>query len=408
MRAPAARTTLLAAALSAGALAACALAACADTATTAAPTADSSAARRAAAISYVVAPPPGKLPWPQHAPSFTRAQYDAMLRDLYIANNFALYQAAPGDPESMYLHDGVDIVLPNGTPIHAVEAGYVRYVDRRIESYKSVFVEDEDEPGSGWGYTHVDSFAVKEGDRVAQGAVLATVRFRGLEHLHLDRLHVPAEGGSWRNFFSLVHSHPDTFFVYDDTQPPRFQDGVHYFRNESDSAFARPAAGPPVVSGDVDVVVGLRDPGEHGHPGHGRWLDDRQAPARIEYAIAPLGGSAPRRPSFDFRLLRIPRLGYRKEHALAATVFKYYETIYPRNAPSHGQTRTSFYVITNVPEAGRAGVMTPGDGAPSWRTAERDAAGRPRYPNGDYVVTVWAYDFRGNAASRQDTVRVRN
>jgi murein DD-endopeptidase MepM/ murein hydrolase activator NlpD len=74
-----------------------------------------------------------------------------MQRDLYFANNFGLYQGASGDAESTYLHDGLDIVMPNGTPIHAVEAGIVRYVDARVENYKSVFVEDADERGAGGG-----------------------------------------------------------------------------------------------------------------------------------------------------------------------------------------------------------------------------------------------------------------
>jgi hypothetical protein len=331
-----------------------------------------------------------------------------MLRDLYIANNFGLYQAGT-ERESMYLHDGLDIAVPNGTAIHAIEDGYVRDIaSQNPVFYRSVFIEDADEPGSGWGYVHVDNFRVKVGDFVPQGTLLATVAFyESLPHLHLDRLHMPAAGGSWRNFFSLVHSNPDSFFVYADTQPPLFEGGIHYFRNESDSAFARPPDGSaPAVRGDVDIVVGIRDPGEHGHPRHNRWPDDRQAPARIEYSIAPVGGAAERRPSFDFRALRIPRLGYRKEHAIASTVFKYYELVVPVRDIT--RTAPSFYIITNVPEGGRTGLMSTTDGMPSWRTAEEDGQGRPRYPNGEYVVTVWAYDYKGNVATRRDTVHVRN
>jgi hypothetical protein len=364
------------------------------------------AAQRRPPVQYRVAPPAGKLPWPQHDPAFSPEQYEAMLRDLYIANNFALLQAGP-EPSSSYLHHGIDVVLDNGTPIHAVQSGYVRSImdSPQAEFYKWILIEDADAPGEGWGYAHVDDFRVKVGDHVPQGTRIASVRFRGLEHVHVDRIRRP-EGGDWRDLYSLVNEQPESYFVYDDTQPPVFFERTFYFRNQSDGVFAPPASGGRVtVSGDVDVVVGVRDPGEHGHSRRFP-VDDRQAPARLEYAIAPLGGTAPRRASFDFRTLRIPRL--RNEAPVVTTVFKFHRTVIPTNVPSAFESRMAFYVVTNVPEGGRAGMVDPTDAALSWRTAERRADGTPRYPDGEYVVTVWAYDFRGNVASRSDTVRVRN
>jgi hypothetical protein len=105
-------------------------------------------------------------------------------------------------------------------------------------------------------------------------------------------------------------------------------------------------------------------------------------------------------------VLRIPRLGYRKEHQLATTIFKHREAIYPHDVPA--LRFTAFYVVTNVPEGGRAGLIAPGDGARAGGPRRATPTGAPRYPNGEYAVTVWAYDFKGNVASRQDTVRVRN
>jgi hypothetical protein len=356
-----------------------------------------------------VPPPAGKLPWPQHAPSFDRARYEAMLRALHLANNFGLYQSGT-ERETAYLHDGLDVVLPNGTPIHAVEAGYVRHIDAAVENYKTVLVEDADEPGRGWGYTHVDDFRVRVGEYVPQGALLATVRFRGVEHVHLDRLHVPP-GGDWTRYLSLTHTQPDTFFVYTDTEAPRFEGPFRYFRNDSDSAFARSAAGV-TVSGDVDVVVGLRDVGEYARAGTNP-VSDRLAVTRVDYAVVPLGAppgaaAAARQVAFDLSALEIPRLGSRREYLLNEVLFKFYPVIHPGGQPAWWQTRTSYYVVTNAPPGGRRGRMTADDRALSWRTAERDAGGAARYPDGAYVVTVWARDFRGNEATRGDTVQVRN
>ena len=370
------------------------------------PTRPGPAAPEAPAVAYRVAPPAGKLPWPQHDPSFSRERYDAMLRDVYLANNFGLLQAGP-EPSSSYLHHGIDVVLDNGTPIFSVQSGYVRHIldAPAMEFYKLIVIEDANAPDQGWSYAHVDSFRVRVGDYVPQGTQIAVVRFRGLEHVHLDRVRRPP-GGQWRNLYSLLNAQPDAFFVYEDTQPPVFFERTFYFHNQSDSTFPRPADGSrKVVSGDVDVVVGIRDPSEHGH---GRsFPDDRWAPARIEYAIAPIGGTASRRRSFDFRTLELPRLA--DESAIVATVFKFHRTVIPSNVPSAGQTRMAFYVVTNAPEAGRAaGPVDPTNAALSWRTAERLPDGTARYPDGDYVVTVWAYDSKGNVGSRSDTVRVRN
>jgi hypothetical protein len=356
-----------------------------------------------------VPPPAGKLPWPQHAPDFTPEQYAAMLRRLHVANNFALYQAARlNDATAMYLHSGLDVVLPNGTPIHAVQDGVVRHVVDAVEFYKTLYVEDAGDSTRGWGYTHVDDFRVRVGDRVRRGTWLASVRFRGVEHVHLTRLRV-LPGGTWRDARTHVAAQPDTFFAYTDTEPPRFEGPFRYQRNESDVAFARGADGaPPVVSGDVDVVVGLRDPGEHSRQGANP-IADRLAVARLSYEIAPVrGGDTLRRASLDLRTAEVPYLPAGGEHRIAQTVFAFHDLAFPGGQPNWSQTRTSFYVVTNAPPAGRTGVLALSDAAHAWRTAERGPDGAPRFPNGDYVVTVRAWDFKDNAAERRDTVRVRN
>lgn len=165
---------------------------------------------------------------------------------------------------------------------------------------------DDDEPGMAWGYAHVNGFRVAAGQHVAQGTELARVHFRGLEHTHLDRLRL-RPGGSWQVWEDMSHLQPDTFFVYRDTEPPVYEGRFRYVRDGSDTAFLPPASGGPVVvSGDVDIVVGLRDPGAWARskplptdpaPGglppnfglgtHARYVPDygdRNAPNRVEYA----------------------------------------------------------------------------------------------------------------------------
>lgn len=364
---------------------------------------------------YRASVPAGKLPWPQHDPDWAQTRYEAMLDSLWVINNFMLYQGA-AERETLYLHGGLDVVLPNGTPIFAVEGGTVRARRGPNEFYHTLVVEDEDEPGRGWAYSHVYHFNVREGDRVHQGTRLAVVNFQGLPHVHLDRVRL-RPGGDWRNVTDLELSQPDTFFVYRDTEPPVFEGRFRYVRNQTDSAFlAATPGGTVTVSGDVDVVVGLRDPGHWtrsktpvgGRIGYG----EVHAPSRVEYEVSGAAGVVLRATAFDLSRLTFTRgvFGSGESPRQALTLYQHYSSVRPEPAPAgsanHG--RFSFYVVTNSSGTARVGELDPADGAHAWRTAERAPEGAPRFPDGEYRVTVRAYDFKGNVAERSETVRVRN
>jgi hypothetical protein len=313
----------------------------------------------------------------------------------------------------MYLHDGLDLMLPNGTKLFAVTSGYVRHIKREgVENQKWVFVEDADRPGTGWGYTHVDDFQVTVGQYVPQGTFLARVRFTSpADHVHLDRLHVPA-GGSWSSFYSLVHSQPDTFFVYTDTEKPVFEGGFRYVAAETDNVIAigGSPAGPPRVpslQGAVDIVAGLRDPGAHSRQ-PGQLIADRLAITTLRYGIVDAAGDTVQRGVLDLRGAMIPRLGYQQEWRIARSIVAPYEIMAGAGARSWSQTKTTYYVVTNLPSPARTGWLTPDDAALSWNTAATDAAGRRRFPDGEYTVGVWAQDFKGNSAFRTEQVRVDN
>ncbi len=363
---------------------------------------------------YRVSPPAGKLPWPQHNPAWAQEQYDAMLAGVWVVNNYGLYQGGT-DRSSLYLHDGLDVALPNGTPIYAVESGTVRANVGGNEFYRSLVVEDDDEPGYAWGYTHVYNFRVQPGQKVHRGTLLAFVNFQGLEHIHLDRLRL-RPGGSWETWGDMDHLQPDTFFVYRDVEPPAFEGRLRYVRNETDSAFlAAGADGIVTVSGDVDVVAGLRDPGEWARSkvpfGGQDTYGDRNAPNRVEYEVAAPGGAVLlRATTFDLSRLVLPREPQNGGRVMQVlTLYKHYESVRPEGPPVGNYNRKfNFYVVTNTAGSARAGGLDPADRDHAWRTAERGADGRPRFPNGDYVVTVRAYDFKGNVASQSETVRVRN
>lgn len=362
---------------------------------------------------YRVAPPEGKLPWPHHDPDWDQARYDEMIRDLWVINNYGLYQGG-AHRNSLYLHDALDVVLPNGTPIFAVEMGVVRANIGGDEHYRTLLIEDLDRPGRGWGYTHVYHFTVQPGDTVHQGTRIGSVHFLGLEHIHLWRVH-RREGGSWSATEDLVSVHPDSFFVYIDTEPPVFEGRFRYVRARTDSAFLAPGPDVPVtVSGDVNIVVGLRDAGEWtrstspvgGDPTYG----DRHAPTRVEYDIAGSDGVIVSGVAFDLSQLRIPYLPFPIQRAdLTLSLYQHYESVNPpAPPPGNNNQRFSYFILTNSDGRDETRELRVAERQRAWRTAETGPDGARRFPDGEYTVTVRAYDSKGNMASRTEPVLVSN
>ena len=350
-------------------------------------------------IVYDVLPPAGKLPWPHHPPDLNQAGYDQLIDDLWVINNFGLYQQG-SEKEDTYFHDGLDVVLPNGTRLFSLADGIVRST-----LFGAVTIEDQNQPGYAWSYTHVNGLRVGVGSRVSKGGYIADVNFQGLEHLHLSRIRL-AEGGDWDDIFDWQFLHVDSLFVYQDTQPPVIEETFYYFENNTDTFFA--VGAPTVVSGDVDVVIGARDPGEFAHS-KTSGFGDRLALAHIEYEIAGDHIDPVSFKSIDFRHLPLQR---RRPNILfdyerVANVYKSYLTIHPEGLLNFDKF-FSYYVITNTASMLDANGDNAPDKAYAWNTAATDEAGQPLFPNGLYTITVTAYDALGNSTTASDQVRVEN
>jgi len=349
---------------------------------------------------YAVELPAGKLPWPHHWPEMTQSEYKKLIEDLWIINNFGLYQST--DDKSMaYFHDGLDIVLDNGTQIYAIESGYVKSL-----SYATITIGETsgDNPGYGWAYTHVDNPQVKVGDFVRKGDYIAEVNFEGLPHIHLSRVYHPTKG-TWDDICETKYLHPDGFFIYKDTQPPVIRRQFFYFPNNSDEMFV--PKDTTVVWGDVDIVVGIRDPGEFAHSkdsGYG----DRLCVARIEYEISGEHIQPVYRKSFDFTkiILKKKRGVNMMNDERLYIVYKHHSIFHP-----YGMSWNkffSYYVITNTDGTGEFGELDISAKQYAWKTAAVDESNNPKFPNGAYIIKVTVYDFVGNSYAASGIVRVMN
>jgi hypothetical protein len=97
-----------------------------------------------------------------------------------------VYQYDDGST-ALAVHNGLDLALPEGTPVAACGAGRVVMAKERVVTGWSVIVEHL--PGLYSLYFHLSGIAVHQGDLVAKGQVVGTLGKTGLAtgpHLHWE------------------------------------------------------------------------------------------------------------------------------------------------------------------------------------------------------------------------------
>lgn len=69
-------------------------------------------------------------------------------------------------------NDGINLSVPQGTPVHAAEAGTVAYAGNELKGYGNLILVRHD---NGWvtAYAHNEDLLVKRGDKVQRGQVIA-------------------------------------------------------------------------------------------------------------------------------------------------------------------------------------------------------------------------------------------
>jgi hypothetical protein len=362
-------------------------------------------------VRYRVEPPEGKVAWPHHRPDMSPDEYGRLVDSILVFNNFGEYQwRSGGVPQDAYFHDALDLVLPNGTVLYAIAAGTVRAVNGTPPHYATVVIEDVEQPGWAWSYTHVWNLKVAPGDVIGRGTPIGEVNFirPGVDHVHLGRVFLEP-GGVWTFTHSLVHVNPAPLFVFSDSEPPVIETPFHYARNATETLYP---LGPATVSGDVDVIVGIRDNGEYSRSRGGvvtAGIPGALGVSRVEYEIADRRRALVRKVAFDWdrMLLQTSRRTGLRDYPRLSAVYFFHDAVQP--PPFAWESLFYYYVVTNgeMPEDGHVPV-DPAWGMRGWDTAARDESGRPQFPNGDYVITVRATDSAGNTATAQDVVRVSN
>jgi len=86
------------------------------------------------------------------------------------------------------MHDGIDIAVPRGTPVHAAASGEVVYSDQRLSGYgKLVIIRHS---GNFFtAYAHNQRNLVRRGDHVRAGDIIARAGSSGRAsgpHVHFE------------------------------------------------------------------------------------------------------------------------------------------------------------------------------------------------------------------------------
>lgn len=299
-----------------------------------------------------------------------------------IGNSHGEFQFYGGVP---YFHPGIDILAPAGTPIYAVESGFVKAVlTTSAELHWRVVIGDSDgkKECDGWLYAHLDesSITVEEGQWVEAGTMIGKlVEWPVADFHHLHFAKVRHSGKVWDSNWKFIGNPLDELDALNDERPPVFENALGdqllaFSANESEYYFDEGQA----LSGDVDIITRVYD-----------YMNDENwkvAPYQIEYMIIGKGSIAwTNAVSFTGNI----------------DFDKYVDVIYKRDmlcsTKGDYDYRQFYHVITNTD--GDKNIEE-SDAEFSWETN--------RFPDGQYTIYIRAADKAGNATVAAMDVTVAN
>jgi hypothetical protein len=348
-------------------------------------------------VQYKVLPSQGKLPYPHHNPKYTQEEYDNMMDQLWIVDNFADY--VPCNPvNESYICTGLKIKVSDRHPIFSITNGIVR-IKNSIDLEKSfIVIEDLDNPGYAWKYEGLENFQYNLGDYVQMGNQIGQISNISEGYYTISRIK-KTEGIVWgRQEWSYIYCQQN-FEIKDSKKPIQFGSLFMLHGNTKYGTYVPSIPRTYTVSGEVDIVYDVRDAGEYAEPGYvteDSLEVDNTAVTRFECWLTNMGGKEFPIETYDFREIELS--GYE--------VFDIYFDQYlrplvdPEDVYFH-----KFCILSNVKRVnGKLQV----DFNYNWNTTEKDAEGNSLYPNGKYVMEVRAYDDADNFCKRRDTVIIRN
>jgi hypothetical protein len=308
-----------------------------------------------------------------------------------IGNSYGEYQCY-GDPCQPYLHTGIDIMAPAGTPVFAIKAGYVKAIlTTSAETHWRVVVGDS--AGSAeceaWMYAHIDYLSIElnaglsVGDWVEEGQYLGDVvlwTYNDFNHLHFSKIRFSGE--TWDNWqdWDFIGNPLDELVDINDPDAPVFEnaygDQKLAFANNQTGIYFAPGG---ILSGNVDIICRAYD-----------YINDYEhkvTPHGIEYRI----DDDPWKTGYCFT----GRIGpYAELYDITDIIYRDDEIC---DSKGDYDFREYFFTVTN---SDGDSVIESSDAAHAWPTAN--------YNNGQHIVYLRAWDRAENVTTDSMTVEVEN
>lgn len=336
-------------------------------------------------IALVIGEAAAQLPWPVEP---TNADHP-------IGNVFGEFQQYGSTP---YLHTGLDIrenPARSGPWVISVTGGALTLQDHPSDptnTYNGVTIITGT---TTYGYWHLDHNTITPdvrnavtnntpfpaNTRISQ-IVDWTASSGNFHHLHFD---ISRDILSVRNFINPFF---DRLTPRTDTTRPQVHE-ILICRNNTNTFLPKPATGPWIVDGDLDIIarVSDRDP-----PLPAIAWQGNIGIHRIEYSITGTR-NVPTTQLYRFDTFSTTGNG-------STEVAIIYKDVSPADSESNYQVRNGeqyYYIVTNVDSRG---ILNEANGY--WDTDGGN------FPNGLYQISVTAYDFFGNQHTRSETVSVVN
>ncbi len=300
-----------------------------------------------------------------------------------IGNSYGEYQDYGG---GAYLHPGIDILHPAGTPVYAVKSGWVKAVlTTAADLHWRVAIADCDGADScdGWLYAHLDAqtIAVSEGDHVDSGQFLGNiVTWPNADFHHCHFVKIRNAGLTWTADWLFVGNPLDELVNAEDTTAPVILNvgpGAPFRFCKDNTNFFFPIGGP--LNGNVDIVAEALD-----RVGHPTWM---LSPYAMGYDIYSDSVHLGPYTSFVFSgLLQWDQV----QHVI-------YKNSGPCNSAGDYDQRVFYEILTNHDDDS---LVELSDTTGKWATGQA--------PNDTYRVRVWARDQHGNTAWDSMTVATAN
>jgi len=339
---------------------------------------------------YVVTLPEGKLPYPHHDPDYTENEYNAMMDNLMIVDNYCDYVY---DEQKPRLSMGFAIDVGEDTPLYSITAGTVKFVQRQSSDGSHLIIEDYENPGYGWIYRYIKNISVSYGDLIPAGFKIAEVNDEYNGRYSIERAFSFSSNGWLKK--QWLHQQPDKYFIYEDTLTPR-SGYIYIFKENSNEIldisgwenWGEEFNGP--IYGKVDIGIWLSDfaefTGQASSPDdiNGKYINI----SKIKYTIKSYERNAEFQfDSFDFSelelsmndrdVLFVPWSAFTQQQSTGAAD--------PKN--------NRVCIVTNCKRVNGVFSM---NYSYTWDTAERKEDGSAKYPNGWYVIDFELWDFKGN------------